>query len=847
MSGGRFGPGRADAWCLALLVLVPLLLYLPPALAGRPVMPGDDLVQNYPLRVLAGEWLRSGRVPAWDPYIWSGTPLLAGWNAGALFPGTWLFALLPGVAAWTADLVLTYAFCGVGAYLLLRRLGCRPTAAVVGALVLSYTGFMSGQVVHLGLVEGAALVPWMLLALDVLATGRPDVRGRGLRSLAAGTALLGLAAAMCVLAGDPRAVTGAAVLVAIQALAGLRGPWRVRARVLLGTGVGVALAAAASCAQWLQGLSFLHGSQRGVSAYGWYVAGSVPPGQLAGQLLLPFALGTNGNLGQPLYHASYNLPELTLGAGLVALIAAFALLPEALAPLARRVRIRPRRGTGGTGTGGSPGASRPLGRWYATLVVGILLTLGGHTPAGRLLAKLPLFGGQRLQNRNAEIVDLALAVLLAFFLDDVLGTRARHAARRASASSPLGSALSRALATLPPLAVVGTGAWELLAPRSLDNALSAGQPQPPGLVDGLLPYLALSVGLALVAAAAVHLPRWGPLTRRGAFVALALCDVGVYLVNAPYTMAPPGSLAPSTAESAELARLDGTSGRFAVYNPDYAFSTSAVTSATLRLGVVDLNLLRRLPSVQGYGSIVADRYDQATATHFVEQIAPDDLKGATSGILDLRTLVTLPRFARTSLAQALVSPRWTEAGRIGPLVVYLNHSTRGPAWLEAPSSRSAWAPRWPAAELRTSIDPVTGEEVMDVRSSRRALLVRSVAYEPGWRVRIAPSGGRPVRVVEARRLGLVQAVEIPPGSSRVTWRYRPPKLAEGLLVSLAGAGALALVALGGLAAGALGGAAPGRPGGRRRRQDEVPGRAPAVHLEPEAERAARSASQSACR
>jgi hypothetical protein len=63
--------------------VLPVLVYGIPALLGHPVLPGDDLTQNFPLRVLAGQEIRSGQLPLYDPYIWSGAPLLAGWNAGA--------------------------------------------------------------------------------------------------------------------------------------------------------------------------------------------------------------------------------------------------------------------------------------------------------------------------------------------------------------------------------------------------------------------------------------------------------------------------------------------------------------------------------------------------------------------------------------------------------------------------------------------------------------------------------------------------------------------------------------------------------------------------------------------
>ena len=95
----RASPTRADRWALAFLTALPAVLNLPFALAGRPLMGGDNLDQNFPLRVLSGQLIAHGRLPLWNPDIWGGAPLLAGWNAGALYPGTWLFAVLPGVAA----------------------------------------------------------------------------------------------------------------------------------------------------------------------------------------------------------------------------------------------------------------------------------------------------------------------------------------------------------------------------------------------------------------------------------------------------------------------------------------------------------------------------------------------------------------------------------------------------------------------------------------------------------------------------------------------------------------------------------------------------------------------------
>ena len=180
-------PGEATA--VLLLLVLPVLVYGVPALLGHPVLPGDDLTQNFPLRVLAGQEIRSGQLPLYDPYIWSGAPLLAGWNAGAAYPLTLLFAVVPPVAAWTLNMILTWAIAGLGMFAFLRalRLACVPS--LLGALSFAFAGAMSAQVAHFGLVAGMSWVPVQLLCVLRLSqprtmpsrlawTGRP---GRGVR------------------------------------------------------------------------------------------------------------------------------------------------------------------------------------------------------------------------------------------------------------------------------------------------------------------------------------------------------------------------------------------------------------------------------------------------------------------------------------------------------------------------------------------------------------------------------------------------------------------------------------------------------------------------------------------
>ena len=129
-----------DGRVVAVLLLVPLLAFVVPALCGAPALSGDNLIQNFPLRAFTGELIRQGHLPLWNPYIWSGSPLLGGMNAGSFFPLTFVFVVLPAIGAWVLNMTAVYWVAGLGMYWLLRQYGMRPLAGFLGAAVYAYGG-----------------------------------------------------------------------------------------------------------------------------------------------------------------------------------------------------------------------------------------------------------------------------------------------------------------------------------------------------------------------------------------------------------------------------------------------------------------------------------------------------------------------------------------------------------------------------------------------------------------------------------------------------------------------------------------------------------------------------------
>ena len=145
-----------------VLVVVPVAGFvLPDLIGGRLIITGDNLQQNYPLRVLVGSMLRHGQLPFWNQYIFSGTPLMADFNAGAFYPLQGLFVVLPDRAAWIATETILFSAIGIGMYVFLRALRLTTVACLLGAVTFAFAGPVLSQVNNVDMTEGNVAIPWM--------------------------------------------------------------------------------------------------------------------------------------------------------------------------------------------------------------------------------------------------------------------------------------------------------------------------------------------------------------------------------------------------------------------------------------------------------------------------------------------------------------------------------------------------------------------------------------------------------------------------------------------------------------------------------------------------------------
>jgi hypothetical protein len=157
-----------------------------------------------------------------------------------------------------------------------------------------------------------------------------------------------------------------------------------------------------------------------------------------------------------------------------------------------------------------------------------------------------------------------------------------------------------------------------------------------------------------------------------------------------------------------------------------------------------------------------------------------------------------------SLATAVSGPRWRYDGRVGIFPVFTTSRAAGRAWLApnqaaaeraTPRTGTTTAPGAAGTVRVVSAQP-WGTETLRVSAPRSEVVVRSVAYDPGWRATVtsggASAGAPPTgHGVIVHRAGVLQSVTVPAGTSTVTFTYRPRSASEGLVLSGLGVAAVA--------------------------------------------------------
>lgn len=756
-SPGAGAPGERHRWLLVAAPVVYVLLLCGPVLLGGSGLvlgaPGTDLGNQFVgQREFAFGELERGRLPLWNPHIFSGMPALGDIQLGLCYPFNLIFLALPLAAAFNVSIMFHLALAGVCMGCWARSLGLKLVPALAAGILYIGCGAHYSHVLP-GHETAICLLPWAPLlfwSIDGVARdGRPG-------PVIAGAATL----AMMILAGSPQFIFHLGVVAVPYALLRLAGSnSRIRKTLLLAAipllAAGVSAFQLAAMAQAKAGTP-----REGNLPYEYAAMFSLPPENLL-TLLSPFPWGGVGGEG---YWGRWLLWETQLFFGITGLVMVLVAL----------------------------GRKTDRSRWYlfGLVVFLLILALGNHTPLFRVLYDhFPPFGYFRGHSKWIFPASIFLVLFAArgfqAFLDDPAKPRSLPWFL-AAATVLLGTAAlflqwGTGRTTAPGwwvsfLVSIGrSGESYSLTPALLEDQ---------GFLSASLGGAALASGVA--AATALLLALLIGIARRRRRFATAVVALGIleiFLFNRAYLTAFPLESARRPEVAAALQRDPGDHRVLVLDAPNSAMSTGAL-------------------DVWGYNPFVPRRYAEFMA--FCQGV-PLDTPAVDIPLGRWDPLLALVRtryvFAPTAgngpaiegpfphLPHALLVPQFQvargsreqilEAMRGAGFDPYRTAILEEPPIFPPGSVLRAGAGKGTAIIRTVSTD----ELVAEVETDAPALLLLTDAYFPGWRATPLPgSAQESYRMLRADYV--LQAIPLGAGSHRIRLEYAPAGLALWGAVSL---------------------------------------------------------------
>src|SRR6185295_1564313 len=158
---------REDVLALVGILLFFLIFFSWTLFTDKHLVTGDAFFYTYPLRTISWQMLRSGTLPLWTPYLFSGYPLLSMAQLSLGYPLTWGHLILPGYLAEKFYILAPFLLSPTFTYLYLRKVQRSPLASLLGALTFGYGGMMSGPIANSGLIpNGIMWLPLMLIVIE---------------------------------------------------------------------------------------------------------------------------------------------------------------------------------------------------------------------------------------------------------------------------------------------------------------------------------------------------------------------------------------------------------------------------------------------------------------------------------------------------------------------------------------------------------------------------------------------------------------------------------------------------------------------------------------------------------
>lgn len=126
----------------------------------------DVIGQIYPWKHFTIQTLKTGQIPLWNPYSFSGTPHIANYQSAVFSPFNLLFFILPFIDVWSVLVLLQPLLAGLFMYLLMRALGLKRPGSLISSIAFMFCGFITTWMGYATLGYSILFLPLAIFSID---------------------------------------------------------------------------------------------------------------------------------------------------------------------------------------------------------------------------------------------------------------------------------------------------------------------------------------------------------------------------------------------------------------------------------------------------------------------------------------------------------------------------------------------------------------------------------------------------------------------------------------------------------------------------------------------------------
>jgi len=262
----------------------------------------DPVRQQIPWKNLAIELEKKLNLPLWNPYNFTGTPLLANFQSGVFYPFNLIFFVIPFAYGWSLFIVISSILAAIFTYFYLKNLKLDSLSSFFGAIVFTFSGFAVSWMEWGNIMHTAAWLPLILLSVDKLYEQKLNNKNQSVKIW---FLILLLSTVFSFFSGHLQIF----FYVLLVSFAYVIFRWflngKKREHLLLFTAYYL-LFIAVTAIQWIPTLQFINLSARAIDIIDWRTAGWFIPWQNIVQFIAPDFFGNPATLN---YFGVFNYGE----------------------------------------------------------------------------------------------------------------------------------------------------------------------------------------------------------------------------------------------------------------------------------------------------------------------------------------------------------------------------------------------------------------------------------------------------------------------------------------------------------------------------------------------------------